>query len=101
LSKDVDKANKLIKETCDELAEFLQEKNRKYGNSALSPLRLFSKVNLEEQLNVRMDDKLSRLRSAQEDDAEDAEADLLGYLILKRVAKKLRNETEEKKWVKV
>lgn len=39
-----------------------------------------------EQLNVRIDDKLSRIRSAQGDDQEDAELDLIGYLVLKRVA---------------
>ena len=70
---DTDTINKLIKQYCDELAEFLQDKNRKYGNAALAPLRLFSHASVEEQLNVRMDDKLSRLRSAQGDDAEDAE----------------------------
>jgi len=31
---------------------------------------------------------LSRLRSGQGDDTEDAELDLIGYLILKRIAKR-------------
>ena len=48
---------------------------------------MFSKCNALEQINVRLDDKLSRLQSAQGDDTEDAEMDLIGYLILKRIAK--------------
>jgi hypothetical protein len=56
-------------------------------------LRIFSSAGPVEQINVRIDDKLSRLRSAQDDDIEDAELDLLGYLILKRVA--TRNENKE------
>jgi len=76
----------LIKQVCAEIADFLISKNRKYGDSAINPTRVFSTASPIEQINVRLDDKLSRLRSAQGDDQEDAEWDLLGYLILKRVA---------------
>lgn len=65
----------------------LLEKNRKYGNSALEPMRVFSKASPLEQIAVRMDDKLSRIKSAQGDDLEDAKLDLVGYLILERIAK--------------
>jgi hypothetical protein len=41
-----------------------------------------------------MDDKLSRLRNAQEDEDEDVIADLLGYLILYRVAKMQQNRAD-------
>jgi hypothetical protein len=34
-----------------------------------------------------MDDKLSRIKSAQGDDLEDAKLDLIGYLILEAIAK--------------
>jgi len=77
-----------IVEECNAIAEMLCEKNRKYGDSALHPVRVFSKCNALEQINVRLDDKLSRLQSAQGDDTEDAEMDLIGYLILKRIAKR-------------
>ncbi len=70
-----------------EIREMLLNKNRKYGNSALEPIRVFSTADNLEQLAVRMDDKLSRIRSAQGDDLEDAKLDLLGYLILERIAK--------------
>lgn len=76
-----------IRSVCDAIADFLCEKNRLYGDSAISPKRIFSRCDAIEQLNVRIDDKLSRLASGQLDDTEDAELDLLGYLVLKRVAK--------------
>lgn len=84
----------LILETCTEIANLLCEKNRKYGNSALVPLRIFSKADHMEQINVRIDDKLSRIDAAQDDDTEDAELDLLGYLVLKRVARKFKHDSE-------
>ena len=72
---------------CDEIKELLLEKNRKYGDSALNPVRVFSKSDLLEQIRVRMDDKLSRLKNAQTDEDEDVIADLTGYLILYQIAK--------------
>jgi len=83
----LDTQHEIIQE-CNTIAEMLCDKNRKYGDSALNPVRVFSKCSAIEQINVRIDDKLSRLRSAQDDDAEDAEMDLIGYLILKRIAKR-------------
>ena len=64
----------------------LLEKNRKYGDSALSPINVFSKNTNIEQIKVRIDDKISRIRNQQEDEDEDAAFDLLGYLILLRIA---------------
>jgi hypothetical protein len=75
-----------IVEECDFIAEFLIEKNRKYGNSVLEPVRIFSRADPIEQINVRADDKLSRIKSGQEDEDEDSELDLLGYLVFKRIA---------------
>ena len=67
-----------------DIGEMLRQKNRKYGNSALNPIRVFSKADTREQLLVRMDDKLSRIRTAAPGDEEDAIQDLIGYLILMR-----------------
>lgn len=72
-----------------DVKEMLFEKNRKYGNSALKPTRIFSKASTIEQLKVRIDDKLSRMMSGQTDDTEDVEQDLLGYLVILRAAKLL------------
>lgn len=77
----------LIRTECQNLADMLCEKNRKYGNSALEPLRVFSRANPIEQIRVRIDDKLSRMRNTGTED-EDVVLDLLGYLILLRIAEK-------------
>jgi hypothetical protein len=69
----------------DTIGNTLIEKNKAYGNSALNPVRIFSKADPTEQLRVRVDDKLSRL--ARGDDAgEDTVLDLCGYLVLLRIA---------------
>ena len=81
-------AQALIREECDALCEMLLAKNRAYGNSALEPVRVFSRASSVEQLLVRIDDKLSRLARGSAV-GEDVEQDLLGYLILLRVARRL------------
>lgn len=68
-----------------DLEELLVSKNEKYGNSALEPKRVFSKANTVEQLKVRIDDKLSRM-SAGTNDNEDTVTDLMGYLVLLKIA---------------
>ena len=65
----------------------LIEKNRKYGDSALNPARIFSKASNIEQLKVRLDDKLSRIKNAQDDEDEDVIADLIGYLVLLTISR--------------
>ena len=54
----------LISATCDEIKEMLLAKNRRYGNSALEPVRIFSKASAYEQILVRLDDKLSQIGRA-------------------------------------
>lgn len=85
---------RLIGDTCDEVKELLIEKNRKYGNSALEPVRIFSKADPVEAIKVRIDDKISRLRNEQNDEDEDVVKDLMGYLVLLQVAKKMKGETK-------
>ncbi len=81
-----------ITEICDDIKQMLIDKNRKYGNSVQNPAGIFSKSSSVEQINVRMDDKLSRIKSNQNDDEEDAETDLIGYLILKKAVKILEED---------
>lgn len=73
---------------CDNVKNLLLEKNKKYGDSALNPCRIFSKVNTLEQLCVRIDDKLSRISKGAGLLAtdEDVIQDLIGYLVLLRIA---------------
>lgn len=75
--------------TLNDIALVLKDKNEKYGNSALDPVRIFSRADRYEQLRVRIDDKLSRIRTSGENDTEDAIFDLLGYLVLWRVGEKM------------
>jgi len=84
----LDRTAREIVVECGALADLLVAKNRQYGDSALQPLRLFSRADAVEQLRVRIDDKLSRIRSGQTDDTEDAELDLIGYLVLLRIARR-------------
>jgi hypothetical protein len=85
-------AQQIIAQICDEIKSMLLEKNRKYGNSALEPIRVFSKADAKEQIRVRIDDKLSRLRSLQQDETEDVISDLIGYLVLLKVSEKMQQE---------
>ena len=82
----------VIRETCDEIKELLIEKNRKYGDSAINPIRILSKSSNTEQILVRIDDKLNRIKNMQHDEDEDVITDLIGYLVLYKVAKKLNND---------
>lgn len=71
-----------------EIAKLLIDKNKKYGNSALEPKRIFSSASSVEQLLVRIDDKLSRISNQNITDDEDVISDLIGYLILLKIAQK-------------
>jgi hypothetical protein len=75
----------------DKIQSMLIEKNRAYGDSALEPVRVFSKAETIEQLYVRIDDKLSRVKRGHEYPGDDTISDLIGYLILLLIAKE-KNE---------
>lgn len=64
----------------------LLAKNRQYGDSALNPVRIFSRSDTVEQIKVRIDDKLSRIARGNGEGNEDAVLDLIGYLIMLRIA---------------
>jgi hypothetical protein len=81
----------LIQEICDQIKELLIEKNRKYGDSAVNPIRILSKSSNTEQILVRIDDKLNRIKNMQSDEDEDVITDLIGYLVLYKVAKKIND----------
>jgi hypothetical protein len=67
------------------IKQMLILKNGLYGNSALDPLRVFSKGSASEGIRVRIDDKLSRLALGKSESEEDTILDLIGYLILLRM----------------
>jgi hypothetical protein len=67
-----------------ELQAMLISKNIQYGDSALNPVQVFSRSSALELIRVRIDDKLARIRNG--DTSEDASWDLMGYLVLERIA---------------
>ena len=73
---------------CLEITEMLLEKNVAYGNSALNPIRIFSNADDMEQLNVRIDDKLNRIKNKKLYAGDNDEDDLIGYLLLKKAKKR-------------
>ena len=73
-----------IDKVCKEIRDMLIAKNKSYGDSAADPVRIFSKAEPIEQINVRIDDKLSRLMRGHEHPGDDTVLDLIGYLILRR-----------------
>jgi hypothetical protein len=80
-------AGKEILDTCHEIAHMLVKKNIAYGNSALDPIRIFSKAGSREQLHVRIDDKLNRLMKGTDYPGDNDIDDLIGYLVLLKIAK--------------
>ena len=80
-------AGKEIFDACHEIAHMLINKNISYGNSALDPVRVFSKTGPREQLYVRIDDKLNRLMKGTEYPGDNDIDDLIGYLVLLKIAK--------------
>jgi hypothetical protein len=77
----------LIENVCSDIQEMLIQKNRAYGDSALDPVRIFAKSDAVEQIYVRIDDKLSRVKRGHEYPGDDTIKDLVGYLVLLLVAK--------------
>ena len=76
-----------ITEVMRGIEEMLIAKNRAYGDSALEPVRVFSKTDTIEQIYVRIDDKLSRVQRGHEYPGDDTIFDLVGYLVLLLIAK--------------
>lgn len=88
-----------IRAVCEEMAEMLLRKNRSYGNAVAEPVKIFAKrVDTLAQIDVRIDDKLSRLMKGSEYPGDDTVHDLVGYLLL-RLAVILKHDNEaQKRW---
>ncbi len=93
-----EQAQALIKQECDALCALLLRKNTLYKNSALEPANTFCQASAIDQIAVRCDDKLKRIANMgglarvlgdAAPDGEDTVQDLLGYLVLARVAAKV------------
>ena len=81
------KTEDLIKEVGNSVIDLLIEKNRAYGDSATNPSNIFSKGSAIDSLCARLDDKLMRIKNKGiNDQTEDTISDIIGYLILLKVA---------------
>jgi hypothetical protein len=65
----------------DNFKEFLKEKNKRYGDSALNPLQIFSKIDAGNQICNRIDDKLGRIKKSELLKKNDV-SDMFGYIAL-------------------
>ena len=86
-----------IREVGKEVIDMLIEKNESYGDSALEPANIFANGDAVENLSARIDDKLMRIKSQGINSySEDNVKDLIGYLILLKIA--LLNKDQTKDW---
>ena len=69
-----------------ELGDLIIEKNAKYGDAILNPMQIFSKQTPIERVKSRLDDKLSRIARGDGTGDEDTVLDLMGYLVLLKIA---------------
>ena len=81
-----------VKYILDSIYKMLEEKNKAYGDSSLNPIRLFSRADAPEALRVRIDEKLARIKNQGSHDDEDSISDLIGYLVLLKVAMKRKGD---------
>lgn len=75
-----------IRRIAKQIGELVVEKNKAYGDSAVDPVRIFSKADPVEQIKVRIDDKLSRFTRGTSYPGDNDIDDLMGYLILLKIA---------------
>ena len=78
-----DKLDELVRD----ITTLLKQKNKAYGNTALNPTNVFSKLNSTEAICARIDDKLARIKNLGiNDKTEDTVDDLIGYLLLLKMS---------------
>ena len=76
-----------ITAVADGVRDLLLRKNKAYGDSALKPANIFARGSAVENLCSRIDDKLMRIKNLGiTDKTEDTIQDLIGYLILLKIA---------------
>lgn len=76
-----------LEKVTEKIVNLLKEKNAAYGNTALNPANVFSKLNSTEAICARLDDKLSRIKNRGiNDKTEDTIDDIIGYLLLLKMS---------------
>ena len=81
------KLDRHLDKVVGKITKLLKEKNKAYGNTALNPSNVFSKLDSSEAICARIDDKLSRIKNRGiNDKTEDTVDDLIGYLLLLKMS---------------
>ena len=75
-----------IELVCSNFSTFLKEKNRRYGDSAMAPIKIFSRIDADSQLCNRIDDKLNRIKNNSGPLRKNDLCDVVGYAILLLIA---------------
>jgi len=70
-----------IKRIAEEICDMLEEKNSSYGDNIADPVNVFSNLPQKVALEVRIDDKISRIARGDDYGDEDTLKDLVGYLL--------------------
>ncbi len=87
-----------IVRTMNTVTELLLKKNASYGDSATKPKNIFAKGSAVENIAARIDDKLSRINNAGlVPKVYDTIDDLIGYLVLLKIAIDEENQEYRKK----
>lgn len=103
-SDPVKTSQELISDEFDRLKAKVIDKNKRYGDSVINPIRIYSNSDEYEQIFVRIDDKLNRIKNIllsrdkktlryDNKDFWDAVDDMIGYHILLLV--KMMKEKEK------
>lgn len=80
-----------IMNSCLNIMEMLIQKNISYGDSALNPARIFAQSDNVEQIKIRIDDKINRVKNNKGFAGDNDIDDLIGYLILLKIATEKRD----------
>ena len=76
-----------LDKTVEKIVKLLKEKNKAYGDTALNPSNIFSKLDSTEAICARLDDKLARIKNKGiTDKTEDTVDDIIGYLLLLKIS---------------
>jgi hypothetical protein len=78
---DLTETQKKIQQVTESMCRLLIEKNRRYGDAALSPKNIFSKFPAGEAIKIRLDDKLGRIMANGGEPRKNDFSDLIGYLV--------------------
>ena len=86
-----------IKDILSGMTDLLLYKNRKYGDAAINPKKIFYKGDSTNSILIRLDDKIGRVMSSTEEKPRVNDvADIIGYCTLLLVSMGITSEDLKK-----